>query len=336
MHSKMKLSQFCRIKWERARDFRKKGHYQEAEKELKEALDEDPENFLLRMSLAELYLRQDRLSEARILAEAVLSVSPQYPQALYVLGGIFYKENNFGEALQYFRHAAEKDNRPYLILRIAKTLREMENYKEALETLDTVLVSDRESLLFLKEKALILNRIKQCDEALGIYEKVKKLDPNDSFVRKEIYRLKGLKRPEEKTIQELKTILNLPSKMDDSQLHGLLGQKLKDTGKLKEAASEFHRAAQLEPNNPYFLKQEGFCYYNLGDYQEAINLLGQVFRKDPNDFRIRVTLEKMYSTTNNLLGFMDFLEDILADYPHNVKLMGTLKKIHKQVRANES
>jgi predicted Zn-dependent protease len=73
----MTLSEFCRIKWERARDLKKRGEYQEAERELKAALDEAPKNFLLKSSLAELYLRQDRITEAGILADTIISSDPQ-------------------------------------------------------------------------------------------------------------------------------------------------------------------------------------------------------------------------------------------------------------------
>lgn len=332
----MKLSQFCRIKWERARDLKKKGAYQEAEKELKEALEEEPDNFLLKASLAELYLRQDRLVEARILAEAILSSDSQNSQALYVLGEIFFKENNLDEALQCFHQAQQKDTSPYLTLRIAQTFREMGRFDEALETLDSVLVRESENLRFLKEKALILNRMKRRDEALRVYEKAQELDPKDSFVRKEVYRLRGLKRPDQKTIRELETVVKLPSRKDDAQLHGFLGQKLKDAGKLKEALAEFQAARRLAPENLYFLKQEGFCHYHLGAYPEAIQALSQVFRKDPNDYIVRTTLKKMYVTTKNIGGFITLLEDVLKDHPHNVKLIGVLRGVKKEADVEEA
>jgi len=323
----MDLKKYCRIKWEHARDLKRKGAYQEAEKELTEALEEQPDHPLLTASLADLYLRQDRLTETRVLAEAILSRDPQYPQALVVLGEVFFKENNLHEALQCFRQASQKDPSPYLNHRVIRTLREMKRYEEALEILDSLLVRDRENILFLKEKALILNRMKQGDEALRLYERVKKLDPNDLFVRKEIYRLKGLKRPDEKNIKELETVVNLPSRKDDPQLHGLLGQKLKDAGRLNEAAAEFHTAWQLDPNNFFFLKQEGYCHYHLKAYPEAIQALSHVFRKDPNDYIIKKTLERMYVRTQDIDGFISLLEEILKDHPRNVKLIGTLKKV---------
>ncbi|MCD6296747.1 MAG: tetratricopeptide repeat protein, partial [Deltaproteobacteria bacterium] len=218
----MKLGEFSRIKWERAKDLKKRGDFLDAERELKEALEDEPDHFLLKASLADLYLRQDRLTEAKILAETILSLDPEYPQARYILGEIFFKEKSFDQALQCFRHASQKDPRPYMILRVARTLRNMERYEEALETLDSILVSDRQNMGFLKEKGLVLGRMERWEQALEIYEKLREMDPNDSFVRKAIYDIKGKDRPADKLIRELEMVVTLPSGKDDPQLHGLL------------------------------------------------------------------------------------------------------------------
>ena len=183
----------------------------------------------------------------------------------------------------------------------------------------------------MKEKALTLVRMNRSNEALDIYEKLHELNPDDGFVRKEIYRLKGKNRPDEKVIHELQTVVKLSSGKDDAQLHGFLGQKLKETGKLEEAAAEFCIAQRLDPNNVFFLKQEGFCHYQRKDYEKAIQTLRDAFLKDPGDFIVKKTLEKLYTTLQNLEEFILLLEDILKNHPHNVKLMGTLKKIQKQV-----
>ena len=45
--------------------------------------------------------------------------------------------------------------------------------------------------------------------ALKIYEKVQELDPKDSFVRKEVYRLRGRRRQDNQMIRELETVLNV-------------------------------------------------------------------------------------------------------------------------------
>jgi tetratricopeptide (TPR) repeat protein len=326
----MALSEFCRIKWEQARDLKRKGKYHEAESELQEALGESPGNLLLKSSLADLYVRHGRLIEARVVAEEVLAAEPRHAQALFVLGEVFFKENNLKEALDCFSHAFKKDSRPYITLRIARTLREMGRYEDALEELDAVLITHRENLAFLKEKALILNRMERFNEALEAYEMLRRLAPEDRFVQKEIFRLKGLGRPNDAVIKELSAVVNIPSRQDDAQLRGLLAKKLKDAGQVREAAAEYRTASQLASGGDlFFLKQEGFCHYRTQQYEQALECLCEAFRKDPTDFRVKTTLEKIYTTLGRLDELCGFLEDVSMLHPHNVKLMGTLKKVKK-------
>ncbi len=335
MSETVELTRFSRIKWERAKKLRKKGQYQEAEDELKEALDEEPENLLLRASLAEVYLRQERSLEAKVLAEGILSVDPRYPQALYIMGEVFLRQEKLGEALEYFRQASQRDRRPYLVLRLARTLRKMERHEEALETLDSALLNQKDNRYFLKEKAVVLNRMKRYDEAVEVYERVRKLDPKDGFVRKEIVRLRGAHRLDETTIGELERVVNLPSGKDDAQLHGLLGKKLKDAGKTEKAISEFQMARRLDPDNPFFVKQEGFCHYQLGEYPQAVECLSQAFRRDPNDYYVKGTLKKIYTSTGNTEDFIKLLEEVVQDHPENMRLLGTLKGLKKAVQKEE-
>ena len=331
----MELTRFSRIKWERAVDLRKKGRFREAEDELKEALDEQPESLVLKASLAQIYLMQQRLIEARALADSILAEDPRYPEALYVLGEIFFRQEKMEEALQYYRQAALGDDRPYITLRVARTLRRLERYEEALATLDSVLLKQKDNPYFLKEKALVLNRMKRSEAALTIYEQLRKLAPDDSFVRKEIVRLRGEDRPAENTIKELEKVVRLPAQKDDAQMHGLLGQKLKDAGRLREAAAEFHKAGTIEPENAYFARQEGFCYYGLGEYPQAMECLSRAFQKDPHDFYVKGTLKKIYTSLGRTRDFIHLLETVLKEHPENVKLMGTLQGMKKRLEKEE-
>ena len=329
----MELNEYCRIKWERARELRIRGRFREAEQELNEALEESPGSPLLRASLANLHLTQDRPVEARVIAETILLENPHYPQALYVLGQVYGREGRHEKALECFTRAAELDGGAYLTLRVATTLRKLERYGEALDTLDGILVREKDNARALKEKALILNRMERPGEALTLYERVQELDPEDSFVRKEIYRLRGLGREDEAVIRELKTVVGLSSRKDDAQLHGYLGKKLRDSGAVEEAAAEYHTAWTLAPRNVFFLKQEGFCHNKLGNRREAMESLEEAFLSDPDDFAVRSTLEKLYTSTGDSAGFAALVAKALERHPGNGKLMGILKRLEKEIDA---
>lgn len=333
---RMALSRFCQIKWEQAKALRREGRLAEAEKELLEALEEAPYHALLRSSLANLYVRQGKLLEARVLIDQILKADPHCAEAMVVRGEIASKERRWPEALQDFEQAWQMDPQPFLILRRGRTLKEMGRYADALEILDSALVADRKNVRLIKEKALVLNRMQRWEETLELYEKLRLLTPEDSFVQKEILRLKGLSRSGDKVIKELQTTVGLSSRRDDAQLHGLLAQKLKEAGQVQEAAAEYRTAADLAPENVYFLKQQGFCHYNLQEYHQALECLGLAFRSDPADFYVKGALEKIYVKLGRPEDFLALLEDVRGLHPHQRKLMGWIKSAKKLLQAKEN
>ena len=315
----------------RIQALKESGKYDEAAEEIRRGLEKNPHNSFLKTSLADLYLRQERLTEGRILIEEVLTQDPQNPQALTVLGDIFLKQRSYQEALDCYRQALNRNARPYLVLKTAQALKGMGNLREALQELERVLVVKPEHLSFLKEKAFLLNRMKKFDEALETFEKIKKLSPNDPFVKKEILRLRSRTRPEAQVLKELQAVIRMDSKKDDAQVHGLLAQKLKGAGLIREAVEEYGRASSLEPQNPYFLKQQGFCLYRIRKYDEAIPCLSEAFRKDPSDYVVRKALEKSYEAQGNLKGLLDLLEEAFRQHPERKSLLGTIRRVRQKL-----
>jgi len=184
------LSLFGRI-----RSLKEQHRYSEAEEEIQRELEKKPEQPFLKATLADLFLHQNRLAEARILIDEILSRDPQHPQALYLLGEIFLKRNSPKEALECFRQAFAREPRDYLILRSARALKEMNRFAEALEELEKVLVVKPKNFPFLREKGLVLNKMKRFDQALEAFERAKEIFSGDSFVNAEILRLRSRERP---------------------------------------------------------------------------------------------------------------------------------------------
>ena len=238
---------------DRIRSLKESRRYSEAEEEIRSELEKNPEQSFLKMSLADVYLRQGRFIEARILTDEVLAQDPQHPEALSVLGDLFIKERSPQRALDCYRQAFARDPKPYLILKTARAFKEMKLFDDALQELEKVLVVKPKSLPFLKEKALILNRMKRFDQALETLERIKEISPDDAFVQKEILRLRSHRRPETQVLKDLQAVIGMESKKDDAQLRGLLAQRLKGAGLVKEAAAEYKKASDLEPHNLYFL-----------------------------------------------------------------------------------
>jgi tetratricopeptide (TPR) repeat protein len=310
---------------------KKRNEYGEAEKEIRRELESNPDQPSLKTSLADLYLRQGRIAEGRILAEEVLTRDPQHPQALSVLGDLLLKQRSPQQALDYYRQASLRDSRPYLVLKIARALKEMRQFDEALQELEKVLVVKPENLPLLKEKAVILNRMKRFDQALEVFNRVREIAPEDPFVQKEILRLRSRSRSDTQVLKELKAVVGMDSKKDDAQMHGLLAQKLKGAGLVREAAAEYKVASALEPGNPYFLKQQGFCHYREGSHDEAIHCLTEAFQIDPSDYVVLKTLEKSFEARGKREAFLALLEEVHRQHPDHRPLLGTLRRVRKKL-----
>ena len=315
----------------RIKSLKESGRYEEAEEEIRRSLEREPDHLHFKLSLADLYLREDRLTESRSLVEEVLTQDPQHPQALSVLGDILLKQHSSEEALACYRQAFNRDPRSYLVLKAARALKAMGRYEEALQELENVLIVKPESLSFLREKAFIFNRTKRYDQALEIFEKIKKISPDDPFVQKEILRLRSRTRPDDHVLKELQRVIAMDSKKDDAQMHGLLAQKLKGAGQVREAAAEYGTASKLAPDNLFFVKQQGFCLYELERYQEALRYLSEVFRKDPTDHFVRSALGKSFEALGDLKGLLDLYEETFRLHPAQKSLLGKMKKIRKQL-----
>ncbi len=308
--------------------------YREAQEEIEKSLRQNPDQPALKITLADLYLKQGRLASAKIILEEILTVDPQNERALSLLGDVFLKEQKPQEAWQYYHQAFLRTPREYFLLQMVRALKKMHRYEEALLELDKVLVTKPQHLTFLKEKALILTRLKRYDQALAIYEKLKELTPADNFVQKEIMRLRSQQKPQSQVLQDLQMVVRMESKKDDAQMHGLLAQKLKDAGLIREAIAEYKIAATLDPQNPYFLKQQGFCHYRQREYDQARQCLQEALRHDPADIIVRKTLQKIFTATGQLEKFLSLLEEIYHRHPEQVTLLGTIKSLRKKLGLN--
>jgi tetratricopeptide (TPR) repeat protein len=313
-----------------------KGSLLDSEETIRKALQENPDDLSLKIRLADFYLRKHRLTETRILVEEVLSLDPQHHEALSLLGDLFMKDRIFERAIDCYRQAYGKAPNDYLVLKTARAFKEMKRYDDALQELEKVLVVKPRHFTFLREKALLLLRMNRQTEALETFEKARVIRPDDAYVQKEILRLRSVDKSNEQTIAEIRRMTSMPSKKDDPQLHGLLADKLENAGQIREAAAEYKIASDLQPDNVFFLKKQGYCYYHEKDYDQALRCLAEAFRRNPSDFYVRGTVKKIYEIRGDLGGFLRLLEEVLKRHPHEKTLYGAIKKVRKELEVLSS
>lgn len=95
------------------------------------------------------------------------------------------------------------------------------------------------------------------------------------------------------------------------------GNELSRAGKFEEAAVEYEKALEIEPENVDLLSNLGVVYYNLGQLDKAIDHYSQAIEIAPNDADIRSNLAAAYVQ-------LDQLDNALEEYQKAVELNPSL------------
>lgn len=148
-------------------NYEKEGKAREVIDTLKQMASMDPENFSIRLKLAELYLKngnrkealeeyliaaeelekKGRTEDAVILYQKLLSADPAYTRALTNLGLIYLKAGKRNEAVSHFKTAIERDPRDTrALLLLAGVYADSEDFGKARQTYEKVLEFDPSSV----------------------------------------------------------------------------------------------------------------------------------------------------------------------------------------------
>lgn len=156
--------------------------YGQAEKELRQALVQNPDSALAHSLLASALSMQGKLDEALKEGERALALAPEDDYIFYVLAGIHLHRENIGKAESCIKQALRfsHDDADYLALsamiQIAKN-----NWQKARELAETGLALESEHILCINARAYALARLSQIELAKQDLEQALALDPNNDF-----------------------------------------------------------------------------------------------------------------------------------------------------------
>lgn len=314
---------------ELALSYMKKRRYVEAEKVLLKAVENNPKDLYLRSLLADVYEKQDRLQEARALAEEVLAVNPKYPEALKVIGNICLQEENYEEALRYFEMSFSIQKSSYVQSRIGEAYLGMKKPDLALDIAEKGLSSQPEDLWFLRLKARALEQKGKLGEAAAVYKVISKKDPENRFGYARYLLLSSSDKDPESAVKDINRIMRIPSHRDNPELLYDKAMLLKRGGRLKEAIEELKKALELSPGDSFYMAHLGYCYKDLGEYDQAIAILEEVVRANPkNPYALR-SLEGLYKKACRVEDGIKFFEGLAGESQANKHLWGIARRISK-------
>jgi TonB-dependent SusC/RagA subfamily outer membrane receptor len=118
------------------------------------------------------------------------------------------------------------------------------------------------------------------------------------------------------------TILSNLAELENGsyELYKMLGYKLKEAGEYEGELSAFKKVKELRPNDPQSYRDCALAYLDLGNYQQALDMLYEGMTKSYSN-----EMDRMYSGIEEI--FLTEINSIIALYKNELNLKNIDKKI---------
>lgn len=259
----------------------------------------DPDDLL---DIAIEHHQAGRLPEAEALYRQILTLDPEHPGALYLLGGIAYHNGDYAQALALVQRAlAEEPDDPdalhllaCIALRLQKTELGLESveralalhpaYPQAHQTRadlllalgrnDEAIAAYRQALQMDPQLAeahcnlgLLLGQQGNAVEAIACYRQALALQPGLTRALYSLGELLAAQGDQAGAIASYRQVIALAP--DYAPAHGMLGNALRATGDFEGAVASYRRVLELEPDHALAHNFLGVALRALGRNEEA-------------------------------------------------------------------
>jgi predicted TPR repeat methyltransferase len=215
-----------------------------------------------------------QFNEARTRYEKLLDCDPENPDALYLLGGIYYQNKNPRSAAELITRAIQSaPDRDYFYTHLGLALNAMGNTDDAMDAFHSALAIDPQNPETYNMMGKVLRGKGETDEAIDAFQRAIDLDPEyiDAY-----HNLGGVflkQNQAEKAISLFKQLLEI--KPDLVETRNRLGKALLFLGRIPEAIGAFKKCIETDPENTQAYQNLGAAFELAGKQNEAAD----AFRK---------------------------------------------------------
>jgi tetratricopeptide (TPR) repeat protein len=282
--------------------------YQEAERILSELLEAYPNNPHIKKSMADLMVKQNRLTNALLFIDNVLCSHPQDTEAMTIKGTIYYKSKRYKEAKEWFQGATRYKHSNFSLSMLIKTLIKTGEIDKALSIVEGSLKGREDNSYFLQLKAEILEAMGKTEEAIAIYEQILDAQPDNKYIYKELIKLKTQKMDRAEAAKEIETLLKVSSYSKNEHLYIQQAENYKKQKDYEKAIEAYKKGLKISLDNLFLKKQIGYCYNRLHKYEETIRFMREAFLQDPTDYVLRRTLFAAYKKMDMRCELIDLID----------------------------
>ena len=231
------------------------GRFEDAERELKRFILDNPTNCLAISSLGNALVWQQKWSEAETAFRECVRLEPEAPDELRKLGLVLLQLRKYGEAEKVFRSAAAlKPDDSAITFQLGVALGILQRYDESLEELDKAARLNPDDGPTYFQKGAVLVQKGETDEAIAAFKKALSIEPK--MIR----------------------------------AHAAIAIALRDKKGVDDAIRYIDEVLKEQPNEPVLYFQKAVCLIAKGDIKGAGKLHEKIVELNPNSSDARIVL----------------------------------------------
>ncbi len=288
-----------------------------------------PDNEDIVYTLAALSLQIDRLDEAKEYFLQLANDNEKGSDVYFYLGQIAERQQEPDMAITYYSHITEEQpNNFNARIRISYLVIKKEGLDSALSylrTIETKQAKDQVRLYIVE--AEMLSNVERYAEAMTVLTSAITKTPDNNnllYARAMLAEKMGQIELLEKDLGQI-----LTRDPDNSQALNALGYTLADrTTRYTEALNYVKRALELDPASYFILDSMGWVYYRMGNYDEAVKYLQRAMNLRW-DTEVAAHLGEVLWVKGDQTGAREIWDSALQKAPDDKLLLEVIKRFDK-------
>ena len=320
-----------------------------------------PDSRPIRGALAQHYVEQKRLAEARTIFEALAAEEPDVREYAMGVAILSYQLKDWPAAEAQFTKLAANGDDGTAQLYLAQIAEETKRYEMAITRYKAVTDGDRAWLAKLRVAA-VLGKLNRIDEgrrwladlpAVTIDQRIQVRQAEASLLREAgdsagayavleqglaefpdapdlLYDVAMLaEKLDRLDVAEARLERLIELKPDDPQALNALGYTLVDrTARTEEGRALIEKALKLSPDDPFILDSMGWALFKLGRYDDAVVYLGRAYAGRP-DAEIAAHLGEVLWVKGERDRAKEIWAAQLKDAPDHPVLLETMRRLSR-------